>query len=90
MADVSLLIAAGFCSTMQLIGNTIYTLLRHPDQLDLVRSDPAAAAGAVEETLRYEPPVMSWPRSVLETVSFGGHRRPRRLDGHRSDRLGQP
>jgi cytochrome P450 len=73
VADVSLLIAAGFCSTMQLIGNTIYTLLRHPDQLDLVRSDPAAAAGAVEETLRYEPPVMSWPRSVLEPVSFGGH-----------------
>jgi cytochrome P450 len=72
VADVSLLIAAGFCSTMQLIGNTIYTLLRHPDQLDLVRADPSAAAGAVEETLRYEPPVMSWPRSVLEPVSFGG------------------
>ena len=73
VADVSLLIAAGFCSTMQLIGNTVYTLLRHPDQLDMVRADPAAAAGAVEETLRYEPPVMSWPRSVLEPVSFGGH-----------------
>jgi cytochrome P450 len=72
VANVSLLIAAGFCSTMQLIGNTVYTLLRHPDQLDLVRADPAAAAGAVEETLRYEPPVMSWPRSVLEPVSFSG------------------
>ena len=73
VANVSLLIAAGFCSTMQLIGNTVYLLLRHPDQLDMVRADPAAAAGAVEETLRYEPPVMSWPRSVLEPVSFGGH-----------------
>jgi cytochrome P450 len=73
VANVSLLIAAGFCSTMQLIGNTVYTLLQHPDQLDLVRADPAAAAGAVEETLRYQPPVMSWPRSVLEPVSFGGH-----------------
>jgi cytochrome P450 len=72
VANVSLLIAAGFCSTMQLIGNTVYTLLRHPDQLDLVRGDPAMAAGAVEETLRYEPPVMSWPRSVLEPVTFGG------------------
>ncbi|HYT39846.1 MAG TPA: cytochrome P450, partial [Acidimicrobiia bacterium] len=65
--------AAGFCSTMQLIGNTVYLLLRHPDQLDMVRADPAAAGGAVEETLRFEPPVMSWPRSVLEPVSFGGH-----------------
>jgi len=73
VANVSLLIAAGFCSTMQLIGNTVYLLLRHPDQLDMVRADPAAAAGAVEETLRYEPPVMSWPRSVLEPVSFRGH-----------------
>jgi cytochrome P450 len=73
VANVSLLIAAGFCSTMQLIGNTIYTLLLHPDQLELVRADPAGtAAGAVEETLRYEPPVMSWPRSVLEPVSYAG------------------
>jgi cytochrome P450 len=72
VANVSLLIAAGFCSTMQLIGNTVYELLRHPDQLEMVRADPAAAAGAVEETLRYQPPVMSWPRSVLEPVSFGG------------------
>ena len=76
VANVSLLIAAGFCSTMQLIGNTVYELLRHPDQLDLVRADPAAASGAVEETLRYQPPVMSWPRSVLEPVSFGGHEVP--------------
>lgn len=72
VANISLLIAAGFCSTMQLIGNTVYTLLLHPDQLDVVRADPSVAAGAVEETLRYEPPVMSWPRSVLEPVSFGG------------------
>ena len=76
VADVSLLIAAGFCSTMQLIGNTVYLLLRHPDQMDMVRADPAAAAGAVEETLRFEPPVMSWPRSVLEPVSFGGQEVP--------------
>jgi cytochrome P450 len=72
VANVSLLIAAGFCSTMQLIGNTVYELFRHPDQLDLVRADPALAGGAVDETLRYQPPVMSWPRSVLEPVSFGG------------------
>jgi cytochrome P450 len=76
VANVSLLIAAGFCSTMQLIGNTVYSLLRHPDQLDMVRADPSAAAGAVEETLRYQPPVMSWPRSVLEPVSFGAQAIP--------------
>jgi cytochrome P450 len=72
VANISLLIAAGFCSTMQLIGNTVFCLLRHPDQLALVRADPGLAGGAVEETLRYEPPVMSWPRSVLEPVSFAG------------------
>jgi cytochrome P450 len=41
VANVALLIAAGFCSTMQLIGNSVMLLLRHPDQLEMVRRDPA-------------------------------------------------
>lgn len=72
VANVALLIAAGFCSTMQLIGNAVLLLLRHPDQLAMVRADPGLAAGAVEETLRYEPPVMMWPRNVAEDVEIGG------------------
>ena len=76
VANVSLLIAAGFCSTMQLIGNTVYLLLRHPEQLALVRSDPSRIPAAIEESLRFEPPVMMWPRSTIEDVSFGGRHIP--------------
>jgi cytochrome P450 len=72
VANVALLIAAGFCSTMQLIGNSVMLLLRHPEQLDMVRRDPGLAAGAIEETLRYEPPVMMWPRNVATDVEIGG------------------
>lgn len=72
VANVALLIAAGFCSTMQLIGNSVMLLLRHPEQLEMVRQDPGLAAGAIEETLRYEPPVMMWPRNVAADVEIGG------------------
>ncbi len=72
VANVALLIAAGFCSTMQLIGNSVMLLLRHPDQLEMLRRNPGLAAGAVEETLRYEPPVMMWPRNVAADVEIGG------------------
>ena len=72
VANVALLIAAGFCSTMQLIGNSVMLLLRHPDQLERLRRNSALAAGAIEETLRYEPPVMMWPRNVAADVEIGG------------------
>lgn len=76
VANISLLLAAGFSTTMQLIGNAVYLLLHHPDQLAMVRSSPALVAGAIEETLRFEPSVMCWPRSVLEPVEFGGRTIP--------------
>lgn len=72
VANVALLIAAGFCSTMQLIGNSVMLLLRHPDQLEMVRKEPDLAAGAIEEALRYEPPVMMWPRNVAADLPSGG------------------
>ncbi|MGH8991994.1 MAG: cytochrome P450 [Acidimicrobiia bacterium] len=72
VANVALLIAAGFCSTMQLIGNSVLLLLRHPEQLEMVWTNPAMAPGAIEETLRYEPPVMMWPRNVAADVEIGG------------------
>ncbi|MDH6544771.1 cytochrome P450 [Streptomyces lavendulae] len=57
IAMVFLLLVAGYITTVNLIGGGIAMLLSHPDQLDLLRSDPGLLPGAVEEFLRYDGPV---------------------------------
>ncbi|MET9086978.1 cytochrome P450 [Streptomyces sp. NPDC004237] len=52
-----LLLIAGHETTVNLITNGSLTLLRHPEQLDRLRRDPGLLPRAVEELLRYEPPV---------------------------------
>jgi cytochrome P450 len=58
-ATMVLILFAGHETTTNLIGNGIYQLLRHPDQWDLLRADPARARYAVEEALRFDPPVQA-------------------------------
>jgi P450-derived glycosyltransferase activator len=68
-----LLLVAGFETTVNLIGNAVVALLDHPDQWDLLRSDPSGlAAGAVEETLRYDPPVQRTFRVAHEPLEIEG------------------
>jgi len=56
------LLVAGHETTASLIGNGVYTLLSHPDQWRLLRSDPSLLTSAIEEILRYESPVARQPR----------------------------
>ena len=51
----TLLVIAGFDTTVNLIGNGLLALLQHPDQLALLRAQPQFIASAIEELLRYEP-----------------------------------
>jgi cytochrome P450 len=51
----TVLLAAGHESTASQIGNFVYTLLGHPEQLAVLRDAPASIPGAVEELLRYIP-----------------------------------
>lgn len=70
-----LLLAAGHETTVGLISNTVLALLRHPDQLALLRSDLSLTGDAVEETLRYDSPVEnSTYRFATETMDFCGAR----------------
>src|SRR5207244_519978 len=50
----SLLFGAGFETTTNLIGNGLLGLLRHPDQLDLLRADPTLLTRLPDELLRYD------------------------------------
>jgi cytochrome P450 len=49
------LFAAGYDSTATEIANFTYTLLTHPDQVEVLRAQPDLVPGAVEELLRYVP-----------------------------------
>ncbi len=68
-----LLLIAGFETTVNLIGNAVLALLGHPDQWHALCADPAAMAPkAVEETLRYDPPVQLTSRVALEPLEVAG------------------
>ncbi|WP_280263000.1 cytochrome P450 [Nocardia wallacei] len=67
-----LLFAAGFETTTNLIGNGVAALLDHPDQMDLLRARPDLASSAVEELLRYDSPVQTNGRTVLEPTRLAG------------------
>ncbi len=63
-SNAALLIGAGVETTVNLIGNGIAALLDHPDQLALLRDDPALWPAAVEEILRFDSPVQMTARTA--------------------------
>jgi P450-derived glycosyltransferase activator len=68
-----LLLVAGFETTVNLIGNAVNALLDHPDQWAALCSDPQILAPkAVEETLRFDPPVQRTGRFALERTELAG------------------
>jgi len=75
-ATAGLVLAAGFETTVNLLGNAIALLDRHPDQLGRLRGESALWANAVDETLRFDPPVLMTGRVCTRTTSVAGVRVP--------------
>lgn len=71
----TLLLVAGFETTVNLIGSTVLNLHRH-DQWPLVVEDPTLAEAAIEETLRFDPPVQVTGRLTTTEMELGGHTVP--------------
>lgn len=71
IAQVALLYVAGHETTVNLIGNGVHALLRHPEQHARLREEPDLAGNAVEEMLRYDSPVQSSRRITLAPYRVG-------------------
>jgi cytochrome P450 len=72
LATCILLLIAGHETTVNLIGNGTLALLRHRDQLQRLRREPALIGTAIEELLRFDGPVQRTARIPSEDVVFGG------------------
>jgi cytochrome P450 len=77
IANAILIFGAGFATTVHAIANGVLALIRHPNECARLRADPALLPSAVEEILRFDPPVQRSQRFALEPVEIGGVRIPR-------------
>jgi cytochrome P450 len=70
---VALLLSAGHETTVNLIGNGAVALLSHPASLDRLRTEPDLMKSAIEELVRYTPPVLfSTQRYAREDLTIAG------------------
>jgi cytochrome P450 len=69
VATVVLLMIAGHETTSNLLANGLLAFIRHPEQMEWIRQHPALIGPAVEECLRYDPPVTAtvrWAKTDLQ------------------------
>jgi len=67
-----LLLIAGHETTRSLIGGAVLALLRNPAELGALLADPSLVEQAVEEALRYDPPVQVLSRFALRAAEVAG------------------
>ena len=69
---LTLLLVAGNVTTTDLIGNAVLALLEHPEELKKLQADPSLITNAIQETLRYDSPVLATGRVPLQDVEVSG------------------
>jgi cytochrome P450 len=65
-------LVAGNMTTSDLIGNGVLTLLQHPAELAKLKAQPSLMGKAIEEILRYAPPVGQSARIADRDMAAGG------------------
>jgi cytochrome P450 len=65
-----LLLIAGHVAVRNLIGNVVWLLLNHPAEHERLREEPTLLTSVVEESLRFEPPIMAIPRIAREDLAI--------------------
>jgi cytochrome P450 len=71
-AFLRLLLPAGIDTTYRSLGNLLFALLAHPDQLDEVLRKPELRNAAIEEGLRWETPFLMVPRQCVRDAQLNG------------------
>jgi cytochrome P450 len=74
LSTLILLLVAGHETTVNLIGNGMLALCRNPREFDRLHDDPTLVRTAVEEVLRFDPPVQFTARVALEDIDIDGTR----------------
>ncbi|MGV0792757.1 cytochrome P450 [Mycolicibacterium sp. XJ1819] len=67
-----LLLPAGVETTYRALGNLLFGLLTHPEQLDAMRTDRSLIPQAIEEAVRWEPPLIMITRVATRDTELGG------------------
>ncbi|MBZ5506095.1 MAG: cytochrome P450 [Acidobacteriia bacterium] len=74
LATGIMILFAGHDSTVNLIGSGMFSLLKNPDQMALLKKKPELIGSAVSEFLRYESPVMRHDRAAREDLELHGYK----------------
>jgi cytochrome P450 len=77
VSSCMLLLNAGHEATVNAAGNGLLALLGHPGAMEKLRREPSLVESAVEEMLRYDPPLHLFHRFVYEETNIAGHVLPR-------------
>jgi cytochrome P450 len=65
-------LAPSIDTTMSAISNALYLFASHPEQWQLLKDEPKLMANAINEVIRYEPPLRAFARLVGRQTEIGG------------------
>lgn len=71
--NLTLLLTAGYVTMINMVGNGLLALMRHPDQMRWLQNNPHRVTDAFDELTRYDGPGQMVGRVVLQETELGGH-----------------